>query len=287
MPLFLLAADPFDAVADYVKSTGGTALVIGNRDAVLRSWRFDGQAEDAPVRLASGSKSFWGVLAVRLQEAGKLRLTDRLGDYLPAYKELPTTVRDLLTLTSGVRGATMVGPEAAARTVPTIDGFSYGPAPFQVFGAYLSARFGKDPTVLLKEVVTDPLPMDVAWARALSPQRLAGSAAVGPITWSKFGRMVLRDAKLRSELTRGTEINPAYGLTWWLPNGKGTDAISRRELGGVVLPDGTLVAAGLGKQRLYVIPAWDLVVVRTGPLNGRAFEDAKFVRLLTAAYGKG
>jgi hypothetical protein len=41
------------------------------------------------------------------------------------------------------------------------------------------------------------------------------------------------------------------------------------------------MAAGAGKQRLYVIPSRELVVVRLGPLlGGREFRDAEFLAQL-------
>jgi len=47
------------------------------------------------------------------------------------------------------------------------------------------------------------------------------------------------------------------------------------------LPNDLFMAAGAGKQRLYVIPLLKLVIVRLGKfLGSRAFSDAKFLNLL-------
>jgi hypothetical protein len=47
------------------------------------------------------------------------------------------------------------------------------------------------------------------------------------------------------------------------------------------MPTDLVMAAGMGKQRLYVIPSRELVVVRLGPIQrGRAFDDLTFLGAL-------
>lgn len=96
--------------------------------------------------------------------------------------------------------------------------------------------------------------------------------------------------------------NPAYGLTWWLPGnsaaaGAGSDmadmplrerfrAIALRAEASAPITDGqdrpvkVWMTAGLGKQRLYVLPDHGLVVVRFAEhtAEGRAFDNAAFLR---------
>jgi hypothetical protein len=89
---------------------------------------------------------------------------------------------------------------------------------------------------------------------------------------------------------QGTPQNPAYGLTWWLKKPV-PDSVIRQipilqhEMGEILrsdwLPNDLFMAAGAGKQRLYVIPSLKLVIARLGKfLNSRAFSDAKFLGLL-------
>jgi hypothetical protein len=47
------------------------------------------------------------------------------------------------------------------------------------------------------------------------------------------------------------------------------------------LPADLFMAAGMGKQRLYVIPSEELVIVRMGPITGgRDFTDLEFLEPL-------
>ena len=58
------------------------------------------------------------------------------------------------------------------------------------------------------------------------------------------------------------------------------DADARAATAGWVPPD-LVMAAGAGKQRLYLIPSQELVIVRLGPVRGgRAFKDDEFLATL-------
>jgi len=116
----------------------------------------------------------------------------------------------------------------------------------------------------------------------------------------------------------GSRANPQYGLTWWLITGadgavanvgdsEGTRL--RRRLGRGEKPgvaeraagqtaairdaNGTIVkavmAAGAGKQRLYLLPEHGLVVVRMAKQDqdGESFSDTRFLKLLLGFDGGG
>jgi CubicO group peptidase (beta-lactamase class C family) len=89
---------------------------VGSRDLEAD----DGMEVDDIFRIASQTKAIVSVAAMILQEEGKLLLSDRVGDYLPEFRETavavprsgggydvvpanrPITIRDLLTHTSGL-----------------------------------------------------------------------------------------------------------------------------------------------------------------------------------------
>jgi len=87
--------------------------------------------------------------------------------------------------------------------------------------------------------------------------------------------------------------NRSYGLTWWLHSANpeadvggllgraGRQAVQNQAARG---PDGqplrVMMAAGLGKQRLYVIPQHKLVVVRfaEATAQGQRFDDRELLQ---------
>ncbi|MBM4006468.1 MAG: serine hydrolase [Planctomycetes bacterium] len=149
---------------------------------------------------------------------------------------------------------------------------------------------------------------------------LPGGCRLSAEGWAVFGEMVrnhgthggtriVGEATL-AELMNPHGPNPAYGLTWWILRDGGADpeetleseiaADRLEEKGGAlrkrmaqVLRERArtkgaepgervgVMAAGMGKQRLYVLPDAGLTAVRFGPLaGGRSFEDREFLRLL-------
>ena len=126
------------------------------------------------------------------------------------------------------------------------------------------------------------------------------------------GKRIVGESTL-AELMKSHGPNKAYGLTWWLMRddedaadpesalaadmvadrleGRGTPAGRRlaeraRERAQESGPDASspivgFMAAGKGKQRLYILPEQKLTVVRFGPLEGsKSFDNREFMRLL-------
>ena len=118
-----------DAFQGYVRDgkLAGAVVLVARRGKVVYSGAF-GQRdiethapmkEDAIFRIASQTKALVSVAALRLQEEGKLLITDPVGKYIPEFQKTrvavlrpggydivdakrPITIRDLLTHTSGV-----------------------------------------------------------------------------------------------------------------------------------------------------------------------------------------
>jgi CubicO group peptidase (beta-lactamase class C family) len=118
-----------DTFQGYVKDgkLAGAVVLVARRGKVVYSGAF-GQRdlessapmkEDALFRIASQTKALVSVAALRLQEEGKLLISDPVGKYIPEFQKTkvavlrpggydvvdakrPITIRDLLTHTSGV-----------------------------------------------------------------------------------------------------------------------------------------------------------------------------------------
>jgi CubicO group peptidase (beta-lactamase class C family) len=299
------AADPRFAPAAAVSADGGgfAHLVLLDGRVVHEEYRGAGRADRAS-ELASGTKSFAGVLALAATEDGLLDLDEPVSDTLGEWRDdarRALTVRQLLTLTSGLPGGPIGRPpsyrEAVAATPVAAPGerFAYGPAPFQVFGEVLRRKLAaRDETVAgyAERRVFAPLGLRPgAWRRDADGQpHLPSGLALTARDWARFGEMVRRDGdgvlapgKLDA-LFRGTAANPAYGLTWWLPAEGPIGAGWRRNVAGAGLPRDIRVAAGAGGQRLVVIPSLGLVAVRQAPVRLRegGFDERAWLAALVA-----
>jgi CubicO group peptidase (beta-lactamase class C family) len=258
--------------------------------------------------LASGTKSFVGAIALIAEADGLLSLDEPVAKTITEWGDDPQksaiTIRQLLTLTSGIAGGTIGEPptysDALMTPVTAEPGtkFQYGPAPFQIFGEVLRRKLsttGEGVLDYMKRRLFEPIGLTVgAWRMGADGNpNLPSGARLTAAEWAKFGQLILDGGKagekqiipaepLKAAL-KGTSANPFYGLTFWVA---GTDpedslegATGTKPLAGAV-PADLVMAAGLGKQRLYISPAERLVVVRQGRLNDNRFRDAEFLSAL-------
>ncbi len=277
------------AAAEYAERHALHALLV-QRGGEIVFERYGGSYDaDKPHPLYSGTKSFWGVLAVAAQHDGVLDVDEPVAQTLPAWSDGPKArvrLRDLLQLTSGI------GFGGLGSAVPSFDvaaavelkdeprtKFTYGGIPLQVFGAVLARKLaprGLSPNAYLRERVLDPIGLHVGSWRALKDgtQPLPTGAFVTAREWRKFGALVRDGGRWekktivpRDALARcfaGSGANPRYGLGWWL-----SPLASR--------PD-VVYASGSGGQAMYVIPSADAVVVKFG--GSASYKHDAFVKRL-------
>jgi CubicO group peptidase (beta-lactamase class C family) len=150
--------------------------------------------------------------------------------------------------------------------------------------------------------ILDPIGLEVtAWPRDVmgNPYMDTGAMLAAP-QWAKYG-MLIRDggvwegeqllpADVLEACFTGTEVNPAYGLSFWLNVYVPDELISGEVMEQDVFPNDRnqlyeagppdLVASiGAFNQRMYIIPSHDLVVVRFG-YEDPTWDDAEFLARL-------
>ena len=308
--------DAFRRATEYSKTERGDAVLVMIDGRVVFEEYHNGGAVNKTHLLASGTKSFTGVMAIAAQQDGLLTLDEPVSKTIPEWGGDPQrasiTIRQLLSLTSGLDGGPNGNPpsygEAVTGTMSAAPGakFQYGPTPFQVFGEVMRRKLapGKETvTQYLQRRVLGPIGIKTGfWRGALQGQpQLPHGAYLTAREWAKFGEFVRQGgaaggqqvvpAELLQELFKGTTANPMYGITWWLnaevtPELRAAIRLLQTNWGGMDrVPglEGMVTAAGAFKQRLYVIPSRRMVVVRYGNSVGKQFDDATFLGLLTGA----
>lgn len=304
----------FDAAAAYAAERRGVSLlVLQGGQPVFEDYPNQG-GPDRGWELASGTKSFTGVMAAAAIQDDLLASWDeRAAETLTEWRDderRRITIRHLLSLTSGIEGGPIARPptyaDAIAQRAVAAPGerFAYGPTPFQIFGEIMRRKLNGDPLEYLQRRIFDPLNIaPTHWRRGRDGNpHLPSGAGLTARDWARFGLFVSRegegrvDARALRECFTPSRANPGYGLSWWLlrdglvPPGSmqsvDIDPALNARFGDISM------AAGAGDQRLYLIPSLDLVVARqaTGILQalrrrgrGNAWSDAAFLRLLLAA----
>jgi CubicO group peptidase (beta-lactamase class C family) len=226
-----------------------------------------------------------------------MTLDEAAGDTLTSWANDPrksrVSVRQLLNMTSGVAIGLTPGaaPDAvAALSAPAVEEpglrFVYDNAPFQAFAELarrklVQAGLATDPASYLQSAVLDQIGANAVRFRRGGDGLpwFATGVEANARSWAAFGEFVRRNGLWRgrfiaSESVMIEQANAAgasagrFGLGWWLANappGPGPDVAGRVsdiwDARGVA-PTDTMMAAGVGGQRLFVIPSRRLVIVR-------------------------
>lgn len=341
---------------DYSVRHSGRALLVMQNGKIVFEQYDNGWSADRPHPLASGTKSFTGVLAMLAVQDGLLTLDERAADTITEWQTDPhksqITIRQLLTLSSGLpagdrelsgpTGSRLLGEGAARRAralgldeqtrrpenvhrvaigldLETDPGttFQYGPSHFYVFSEVLhrklarSDRPGKTTLDYLRDRLLKPIGINIARIgrdRAGNPN-LPGGMLLTAREWARFGQFVLDDGSIRkpdgtlerlldpellAHCFEPSACNAGYGLTWWLrnadpaadgqldPSARRLASQNRPLVDQAGRPIRIVMAAGLGKQRLYLLPDHDLLIVRFAESTpvGQRFNDAEFLSIV-------
>lgn len=299
----------FEAAAAYSAPRRGVSLLVARRGRILFEIYPNGGGADRGWELASGTKSFTGVMAAAAVQDRLLQLDEPAAETLPEWRGDPLkrriTIHQLLSLESGLRGGAIGRPPTYADAIETPaqdepgTRFAYGPAPFQIFGEIMRRKTNADPLNYLTRRIFEPLriaPTD--WRRGADGMPFMPQGAhFTARDWAVFGEWVreggrgLADADALAQCFAPSQANPGYGMSWWLLRpglippapraGVEVDAAMSERFGMIRM------AAGAGDQRLYIVPELELVIARQatfrGILRSPRWSDADFLHALLGA----
>lgn len=234
------------AAQKYSAARSGIAMIVQEQGTVGFEKYYNGHSADKPLHIYSGTKSFFGALAVIAEEDGLLKLDELVAETLPEWRNDPRkrsiTIRDLLNFTSGLETGfeQIYGRTSADKLTLAVgleatrdrgDSFVYGPSHLQVFCEVLRRKLAKRGTSYaqyLDRKLIKPLGITVTEWRADNHGNVIPSAGMYMTgrDWLHFGELVVQrgtwgDRQLipTDELRKcfsGTPINPAFGLCFWI-----------------------------------------------------------------------
>jgi CubicO group peptidase (beta-lactamase class C family) len=326
LALFVLAATalcnraiagPKDACNYSASQEGVSCLVMIDGKTIYEA--YDGRgAPDKAWGLASGTKSFSGLAAAAAVQDRLISLDEKMSDTLTEWQgdgRAEITVRQMLSLSSGIETPAPMEQlridyrEAIALSLTSKPGtsFVYGQAPFQIFAAFMERKLnGEKYESYLRRRVLDPIGVTLEMREGLfglGDPNWGGGGVMTARDWAKFGELVrlggkwqgkqLVDPSALGECFKGSAANPGYGITWWLKPPKGARLPASKTMetatdlyAGDAPATQLWMAAGAGKQRLYIVPERRMVAVRQTArmLMGERvpYSDLEFLRLLLA-----
>lgn len=305
--------DRIDSLYSYLDAHNTDAFIVLKDGRIVLEKYFGTFTVDSVHYWASASKSLTSVLTGIAQEHGLLHITDTVSHIIgagwttaPAAKENMITIRNLLTMTSGLNdtaGAPCSNTDSSAGCLRYLADagtrWAYHTGAYYKLEAAISAASGLNYNTFTSTYIGNTIGMTGLWYQneyISKPRSMArfGLLALNKGIWGND--TVLHDtAYFHAMVNTSQTFNPAYGYLWWL-NGK-TSFISP---GSQFVFPGALVSnapadmfAALGKndQKIYVVPSQHLVVVRSGEsaygvaLALSPFDDELWGKIDSLGYG--
>ncbi|RZO94059.1 MAG: class A beta-lactamase-related serine hydrolase, partial [Gammaproteobacteria bacterium] len=247
--------------------------------------------------VASIQKSIVSILIGLAQQKGLIDINESVTSYigkwtqLPQEKEVLITIRNLLTMTSGLDVDFIYDAEPGLKWL-------YNTRAYSQLIYILEKTSGLTINELSSEWLFDELQMNETFWKERK-KGLKGfpkdSAKYGLVTTAKdllkFGEFILNGGEVGTNhiisdidffddtFSKSQNMNEAYGYLWWLNNSK-THMTWEKELSFGNLfphaPEETILALGLGGRVLAIVPSEETVLVRLGSFP----DDPNFINNL-------
>jgi CubicO group peptidase (beta-lactamase class C family) len=312
-----LSPQVLEAVADFAENQNSVALLVVHRDRLVFERYWQGQGPDSPVNGMSMTKNLLGLMiGVALAEGHIQSLSDRVGDYLPEWAEDPRgeiTLEDLLYMQSGLRnddrtdtlssdlvqlyGGSNLRQVALSipQAQPPGQVYEYNNVNSQLLAFVLESATGESFGRYLSSRLWQPLGAEDAFLWMDRPEGSAKAFCCFFATaydWLRVGHLFLRQGQVGDsqvipaawidQMRQESTLEPTFGMHLWI-KARTPDYPQVKSAASVpfLAPD-TFYLDGRHHQKVYVIPSYDLVIVRLGE-EPPAWDDAVIPNTLIEA----
>ena len=282
-----------DEVVHVVEASGSDCLVVSRDGQLVGEWYWNETGPDFEREAWSVTKSITATLVGIAQDQGYLDIDQPASDFIDEWVGTDSedvTIRNLLSNDSGRFQTAESDYVQMAAVEEDKTAFAigldqqheigthwvYNNAAIQVLEAVLERATGTDVGTFAEQHLFGPLGMSTTIDTDVAGNTLTFMGAqMSCRDMARFGLLNLREgewngdqivpADFVAEATRpSTELNPGYGLLWWLFGGD-TEVLIETAPGQDAIPGGeprAFAALGLGGQIIVVVPEHDLVVTR-------------------------
>lgn len=256
-------------------------MILVNGRIVMEEY-FSGHTRSAEWEWNSAGKTLVATTTGIAQQEGLLAISNKASDYLGTgwtnmslAKENLITVRNLLTMTSGIDDANQLVIKPNLTYVADAGSrWAYGNV-FQKLTDVVSVAGNTSFETYFNEKLKNKIGMDGYWnfgtiftiyhSTARSMARF-GILALNKGRWDNV--QIVDEQFFTESINTSQSINPSYGYLWWL-NGKTSYMIPGEQTvyQGSLVPDAPAdmyAAMGAKDQRIYVIPGKKMIIIRMG-----------------------
>ncbi len=279
--------DRLDTLYRFLDRQNSKAFIVLKDGRIVLERYFDSFTRDSNWYWASAGKTLTAFLVGMAQREGSLSLSDTSSRWLgrgwtsaPAAKERLITVRNQLTMTSGlddrVPDPYCTLPSCLLYLADAGTRWAYHNAPYTLLDSVVEGATGQGYNQYFASRIRSRTGMNGLWL----PSGYNNVYFSTPRSMARFGILVLnrgvwaadtlmRDTSyFRQMVNTSQQINLSYGYLWWL-NGKASYMLPQTQFvfPGPLAPSAPpdmISALGKDGQILNVVPSMGLVMVRMG-----------------------
>lgn len=274
--------DSIQKLKDYLAQTNTKSFMILVNGRIVMEEYFNGHTATDQWTWNSAGKTLVATTTGIAQQEGLVNIYDKVSKYIgtgwtsePLAKENLITVRNLLTMTSGLSDSSnLVIPANLTYMADAGTRWAYGNV-FQKLMDVVEGGSGQSFDSYFTAKLKNKIGMDGSWnygpifkiysSNTRSMARF-GLMALNKGKWNND--QIINEAYFTESTTTSNTINPSYGYLWWL-NGKGKYMVPQSQVvfNTNLIPNGPadmFAAMGAQDNRVYVIPSKNMVVVRMG-----------------------
>jgi len=256
-------------------------MILVNGRIALEAY-FNGHTKAATWQWNSAGKTLVSATTGIAQQEGLLNISNSAAQYLgsgwtsePIAKENLITVRNLLTMTSGLdESSELVIKSNLTYVADAGTRWAYANV-FQKLMDVVSVASKQSFENYFNTKIKNKLGMDGFWNDGLifkiynsNTRSMArfGLLALNKGNWNN--EQIINEDFFSESIKSSQNINPSYGYLWWL-NGKNMYMVpgSQNVFQGNLVPNAPsdmYAAMGASDQRIYIVPSKKMVIVRMG-----------------------
>jgi len=296
-------ATALKAVSDYVAERNSTGLIVMHKGNIVLEQYWQGYGETSTFNAMSMSKTIVGLLVGQaIAEGAIASLDDPTAQYLPEWQQddrAAITLRDLIYMQSGLRNERnttsptsdlvhlYIGSdvEKTVLSIPSVSPpgqtFDYNNVNTQALAIVLQRATGISYPDYLSSRLWQPLGAFDASVWLDRPNGMAKTFCCLFATardWARVGQMLLNQGSLShqqimpaawiTEMLTPSPLEATFGKHIWVkartPDHPNVDQAATVPF----IADDTFILDGRDLQRVFVIPSYDLVIVRMGEHPG-------------------
>ena len=291
-----ISPDVLKKITTYAKDANSSALLVLHRGNIVGESYWQGFTPTSTSNSMSMSKTVMTLsIGIAIEEGHIKSELEPVANYIPEWSDderSKITLQDLLYMQSGLRNwddednptSDLVqmyansNADAVAIKVPAVrppgEAFDYNNVNTQILGEVLERATKQRYADYLSTRLWQPLKANNANVWLDRPQgnpKPFCCLFATPRDWAKIGQLLLNRGKVNGQqivpsewldkMKQPSSLQPKYGYHIWL---KARTGIYDRSSSRPFLAEDTFYLDGASRQRVYIIPSQELVIVRIG-----------------------